>query len=57
MEQFPRVWFTPEQKVELWRRWRNGQCTAAIARALHRRGKSGVLRIMALNGGILSRAR
>jgi IS30 family transposase len=43
--------------VELWERWRSGQCIADIARALHRRNKSGVLRILALNGGISPRVR
>ncbi len=57
MEQVSRIWFTPKQKVELWGRWRGGQCISDIARALHRRNKSGVLRILALNGGISPRVR
>lgn len=57
MEQVSRIWFTPKQKVELWGRWRGGQCISDIARALHRRNKSGVLRILALNGGIAPRVR
>ena len=47
-----RTWFTPEQKAELWERWKRGQCVADIARSLERRNKSGVYRILALNGGI-----
>jgi len=47
-----RVKFTPQQKAELWERWRSGQCIADIARALERRNKSGVYRILALHGGI-----
>ena len=47
-----RTWFTPKQKTELWERWKSGQCVADIARALERRNKSGVCRILALNGGI-----
>jgi len=47
-----RTWFTPEQRAELWERWKSGQCVADIARALERRNKSGVYRILALNGGI-----
>src|SRR5262249_40206375 len=39
------------QRAELWERWKNGQCVADIARALERRNKSGVYRILALNGG------
>ena len=46
------TWFTPKQKAELWERWKSGQCVADIARALERRNKSGVYRILALNGGI-----
>jgi IS30 family transposase len=53
MEQVSRVWFTPQQKAELWERWKSGQCIAAIARTLGRRNKSGVYRILALNGGIM----
>jgi len=39
-----RVWFTPEQKSELWNRWRKGETIPAIARALERRNKTGVYR-------------
>jgi transposase, IS30 family len=52
MEGNARIWFTPKQKAELWERWKNGQCVADIARALERRNKSGVYRVLALNGGI-----
>ena len=52
MEGHARTWFTPEQKAELWERWKRGQCVADIARSLERRNKSGVYRILALNGGI-----
>ena len=47
-----RTWFTPKQRAELWERWKSGQCVADIARALERRNKSGVYRILALSGGI-----
>jgi len=53
MEQVSRVWFTPQQKAGLWERWKSGECIAAIARTLGRRNKSGVYRILALNGGIV----
>jgi IS30 family transposase len=53
MERVSRVWFTPQQKAELWERWKGGQCIASIARTLGRRNKSGVYRILALNGGIM----
>src|SRR5258708_29526341 len=52
MEWTARIWFTPRQKAELWERWKSGQCVADIARALGRRNKSGVYRILALDGGI-----
>jgi IS30 family transposase len=52
MEGNARIWFTPKQKAELWERWKSGQCVADIARALERRNKSGVYRILALRGGI-----
>src|SRR3989449_9754185 len=57
MEGNARPRFTPKQKAELWDRWRNGQCIADIARALERRNKSGVYRVLALNGGISPAAR
>src|SRR2546425_9338888 len=52
MEGNARPRFTPRQKAELWELWRSGQCIADIARALERRNKSGVYRVLALNGGI-----
>ena len=52
-----RTWFTPKQRVELWDRWKKGQCIADIARALERRNKSGVYRVLALNGGMAPAAR
>ena len=52
MEGNARIWFSPQQKAELWERWKSGQCVADIARALERRNKSGVYRVLALNGGI-----
>jgi IS30 family transposase len=52
MESTARIWFTARQKAELWERWKSGQCVADIARALGRRNKSGVYRILALEGGI-----
>ena len=48
-----RIWFTPAQKSELWERWKNGQSAAAISRALERRNKTGVERIVVLHGGIV----
>src|SRR5215831_3728257 len=52
MEGHARTWFTPKQKAELWERRKSGQCVADIARALERRNKSGVYRVLAGNGGI-----
>lgn len=47
-----RIWFTATQKVELWERWKQGHSISAISRALERRNKTGVQRIVALHGGI-----
>jgi hypothetical protein len=47
-----RRWFSQEQKAELWERWKSGQSPIDIARALERKNKGGVYRILALNGGI-----
>lgn len=52
MAGYSRTWFAPKQRAELWERWKSGQCVADIARALERRNKSGVYRVLALNGGI-----
>jgi hypothetical protein len=57
MEGNARTRFTPKQRAELWDRWKKGQCIADIARALERRNKSGVYRVLALNGGIAPAAR
>ena len=57
MEGNARTRFTPKQRAEVWDRWRNGQCIADIVRALERRNKSGVYRVLALNGGISPAAR
>ena len=48
-----RIWFTAAQKAELWERWKNGQSAAAISRALERKNKTGVERIVVLDGGIV----
>lgn len=47
-----RVWFTAEQKVELWERWKQGQSISSISRSLDRRTKGGVQRIVVVHGGI-----
>src|SRR5258708_38722073 len=52
MDGISRIWFTAKQRSELWERWKSGECVADIARSLGRRNKSGVYRILALNGGI-----
>jgi hypothetical protein len=48
-----RIWFTAAQKAVLWERWKNGQSAAAISRALQRKNKTGVERIVVLHGGIV----
>jgi IS30 family transposase len=57
MEWTARTWFSARQKAELWERWKSGQCVADIARALGRRNKSGVYRVLAHDGGIAPLAR
>jgi hypothetical protein len=57
MEGHARTWFTPKQRAELWERWKSGQYVADIARALERRNKSGVYRVLAVNGGTAPRPR
>ena len=52
-----RIWFTAAQKAELWERWKNGQSVAAISRALERRNKTGIERIVVLHGGIAPASR
>jgi IS30 family transposase len=48
-----RIWFTAAQKSELWDRWKKGQSAAAISRALERRNKTGVERMVVLHGRIV----
>ncbi len=57
MEKIGRPRFSGEQTAELWERWKSGQSPSDIARALERRTKGGVYRILALNGGIVPVAR
>jgi len=45
-----RVWFAPEQKAELWERWRKGETIPAIARDLGR-SPSTICREIRRNGG------
>ena len=57
MERIGRPRFTREQKAELWERWKTGESPSDIARALERRTKGGVYRILASTGGIVPVAR
>jgi hypothetical protein len=52
-----RIRFTAAQKAELWERWKNGLSAAAISRALERKNKTGVERIVVLHGGIAPASR
>ena len=52
-----RIWFTAEQKVDLWERWKQGQSISSISRALERKTKGGVQRIVVVHGGIAPSAR
>jgi hypothetical protein len=57
MEKMRRRWFSQEQKVELWERWKGGKSPIDIARALETKNKSGVRRILAMTGGMVPVAR
>ena len=57
MESSRRRRCTPEQRVELWERWRSGQSPIDIAQALERKNKTGVYRILASTGGIVPAVR
>jgi hypothetical protein len=46
-----RIWFTSAQKTELWERWKEGRSISSISRALERRSKGGVRRIISLHDG------
>src|SRR6516164_2504095 len=48
-----RIRFTAARKAELWERWKNGQSAAGISRALERKNKTGVERIVVVHGGIV----
>jgi hypothetical protein len=52
-----RIRFTAAQKAELWERWKNELSAAAISRALERKNKTGVERIVVLHGGIAPASR
>ena len=56
MERIGRPRFTREQKAELWERWKSGESPSDNARALERRTKGGVYRILASTGGIVRRS-
>jgi len=45
-----------EKRVELWERWKSGQCASDIARALART-KGAIHHVLAFNGGIAPVAR
>jgi IS30 family transposase len=47
-----RIRFTYAQKAKLWALWKNGESVSAISRALERRNKTGVERIVTLYGGV-----
>ena len=56
MERIRRPRFTREPKAELWERWKSGESPSDIARALERKTKGGVYRILASTGGIVPAA-
>ena len=52
MAKMGRPGLSREQKTELWERWKSGQCSSDIARALERT-KGAIHRILSFNGGIV----
>ena len=56
MAKIGRPGLSREQKTELWERWKSGQCSSDIARALERT-KGAIHRILAFKGGIVPVAR
>jgi len=51
MAKIGRPGLSREKKVELWERWKSGQCASDIARALERT-KGAIHHVLAFNGGI-----
>ena len=56
MAKIGRPGLSREKRVELWERWKNGQCASDIARALER-NKGAIHHVLAFNGGIAPVAR
>ncbi len=56
MAKIGRPGLSREQKIELWERWKGGQCASDIARVLART-KGAIHPVLALNGGIAPVAR
>src|SRR5207244_13625473 len=51
MAKIGRPGLSREKRVELWERWKSGQCASDIARALERT-KGAIHHVLAFNGGI-----
>ena len=51
MKQRPRIYYTEAQKAMMWKRWREGESLAPIARLFDRQHSS-IERIIRENGGI-----
>src|SRR5258706_13268066 len=51
MAKIGRPGLSRERRVELWARWKSGQCASDIARALERT-KGAIHHVLAFNGGI-----
>src|ERR1700693_1612453 len=56
MAKIGRPGLSREKRVELWERWKSGQCASDIARALERT-KGAIHHVLAFNGGIAPVAR
>ena len=51
MAKIGRPGLSPEQKAELWKRWKGGQCASDIAQVLART-KGAIHHVLAAKGGI-----
>jgi IS30 family transposase len=56
MAKIGRPGLSREQKTELWARWKSGQCSSDIARALERT-KGAIHRVLSVKGGIVPAVR
>jgi len=52
----PRIYYSEEQRIEVWNRWKRGESLKSIGRVFDR-GSSSIFAILAPTGGIRSEPR